>query len=165
MKEAGSQYALCESVVISCAYGYALTGRKAVVEIQFADFVSTGFTAVVNLLAKSYYRWGQPADVVIQYTVVAGASRALSFPVNEAWFTTVPGLKVVYPAFPNEAKDCCWLPWSTPFCSLNTKTLSQYDGIGRSGTTSNAIWKGVCRKEGAQLSIVPMDWGFTGRWK
>ena len=81
---------LCESVVISCAYGYALTGKKALVEMQFADFVSTGFTAVVNLLAKSYYRWGQTADVVIRMTCEGGDNAGhFHSQSDETWFSTV----------------------------------------------------------------------------
>ena len=154
---------LCESVVISCAYGYALTGRKAVVEMQFADFVSTGFTAVVNLLAKSYYRWGQPADVVIRMPcgggVQAGPFHSQS---NEAWFTTVPGLKVVYPAFPNEAKGMLLTAIDDP----NPVLFFEHKKLYRSTTGSvdlephqMVFGKGVCRKEGAQLSIVTYGLG------
>ena len=96
---------LCESAIVAAGYGLAVCGQKAMVEMQFADFVSTGFTAIVNLLAKSHYRWAQAADVVVRMPcgggVGAGPFHSQS---NESWFTTVPGLKVVYPAFPYEAK-------------------------------------------------------------
>jgi 2-oxoisovalerate dehydrogenase E1 component len=74
-------------------------------EMQFADFVSSGFNPIVNLLAKSYYRWNQPADVVIRMPCGGGVGAGpFHSQTNEAWFTKVPGLKVVYPAFPYDAK-------------------------------------------------------------
>ncbi|WP_405291539.1 thiamine pyrophosphate-dependent enzyme [Algibacter sp. Ld11] len=96
---------ICESAIIEVAYGLSIAGIKSVVEMQFADFVSSGFNPVINLLAKSYYRWGQNADVVIRMPcggdVGAGPFHSQT---NEAWFTKTPGLKVVYPAFPYDAK-------------------------------------------------------------
>ena len=96
---------ICESAIIETAYGLSIAGIKSIVEMQFADFVSSGFNPVVNLLAKSYYRWGQNADVVIRMPcggdVGAGPFHSQT---NEAWFTKTPGLKVVYPAFPYDAK-------------------------------------------------------------
>ncbi|MDX5585968.1 MAG: dehydrogenase E1 component subunit alpha/beta, partial [Aureibaculum sp.] len=96
---------ICESAIVSAAYGLSLNGIKSVVEMQFADFVSTGFNPIVNLLAKSHYRWSQHADVVIRMPCGAGvAAGPFHSQTNEAWFTKVPGLKVVYPAFPYDAK-------------------------------------------------------------
>ena len=96
---------ICESAVVSAAMGLSINGMKAVVEMQFADFVSTGFNPVVNYLAKSHYRWGEKADVVIRMPcggdVGAGPFHSQT---NEAWFTKTPGLKVIYPAFPLDAK-------------------------------------------------------------
>ncbi|WP_158849635.1 thiamine pyrophosphate-dependent enzyme [Algibacter sp. L1A34] len=96
---------ICESAIIETAYGLSIAGIKSIVEMQFADFVSSGFNPVVNLLAKSYYRWNQNADVVIRMPcggdVGAGPFHSQT---NEAWFTKTPGLKVVYPAFPFDAK-------------------------------------------------------------
>ena len=96
---------ICESAIVETAYGLSIAGIKSIVEMQFADFVSSGFNPVVNLLAKSYYRWGQNADVVIRMPcggdVGAGPFHSQT---NEAWFTKTPGLKVVYPAFPYDAK-------------------------------------------------------------
>ena len=96
---------ICESAVVSTAMGLSINGYKAVVEMQFADFVSTGFNPIVNLLAKSHYRWGENADVVIRMPC-GGGTQAGPFhsQTNEAWFTKTPGLKVVYPAFPYDAK-------------------------------------------------------------
>jgi len=96
---------ICESAVVSAAMGLSINGFKAVVEMQFADFVSTGFNPIVNLLAKSHYRWGENADVVIRMPCGAGTQAGpFHSQTNEAWFTKTPGLKVVYPAFPYDAK-------------------------------------------------------------
>jgi 2-oxoisovalerate dehydrogenase E1 component len=96
---------ICESAVVSAAMGLSINGHKAIVEMQFADFVSTGFNPVVNLLAKSHYRWLENADVVVRMPC-GGGTQAGPFhsQTNEAWFTKTPGLKVVYPAFPYDAK-------------------------------------------------------------
>ncbi len=96
---------ICESGVVGAAMGLALNGYKAVMEMQFADFVTSGFNQVVNNLAKTYYRWEQPVDVVIRMPTGAGTGAGpFHSQSNEAWFTKTPGLKVVYPAFPDDAK-------------------------------------------------------------
>jgi 2-oxoisovalerate dehydrogenase E1 component len=96
---------ICESAVISAGMGLSINGMKAMIEMQFADFVSTGFNPVVNYLAKSHYRWGEKADVVIRMPCGGGvAAGPFHSQTNEAWFTKTPGLKVVYPAFPYDAK-------------------------------------------------------------
>ena len=96
---------ICESAVVSAGMGLSINGYKAIVEMQFADFVSSGFNPIVNLLAKSHYRWGENADVVVRMPC-GGGTQAGPFhsQTNEAWFTKTPGLKVVYPAFPYDAK-------------------------------------------------------------
>lgn len=96
---------ICESAVVSAGMGLSINGYKAIVEMQFADFVSTGFNPIVNLLAKSHYRWSEKADVVVRMPC-GGGTQAGPFhsQTNEAWFTKTPGLKVVYPAFPFDAK-------------------------------------------------------------
>jgi 2-oxoisovalerate dehydrogenase E1 component len=96
---------ICESAIIEAAMGLSICGIKSVVELQFADFVTSGFNPVVNYLAKSYYRWQQNADVVLRMPCGAGvAAGPFHSQTNEAWFTKTPGLKVVYPAFPYDAK-------------------------------------------------------------
>lgn len=96
---------ICESVIVSAAMGLSIQGMKAVVEMQFADFVSSGFNPIVNYLAKVHYRWGQQADVVVRMPCGAGVGAGpFHSQTNEAWFTHTPGLKVVYPAFPYDAK-------------------------------------------------------------
>lgn len=96
---------ICESAVVSAGMGLSINGHKAVVEMQFADFVSTGFNPIVNYLAKVHYRWQEKADVVVRMPC-GGGTQAGPFhsQTNEAWFTKTPGLKVVYPAFPYDAK-------------------------------------------------------------
>jgi 2-oxoisovalerate dehydrogenase E1 component len=96
---------LCESGILSAALGMSIKGFKTVVEMQFADFVSTGFNAIVNNLAKSYYRWEQNADVVVRMPTGAGVGAGpFHSQSNEAWFYKVPGLKIVYPSNPLDAK-------------------------------------------------------------
>jgi 2-oxoisovalerate dehydrogenase E1 component len=96
---------ICESAVVSAGMGLSINGHKAIVEMQFADFVSTGFNPIVNLLAKQHYRWNEKADVVVRMPC-GGGTQAGPFhsQTNEAWFTKTPGLKVVYPAFPYDIK-------------------------------------------------------------
>lgn len=96
---------ICESAIVGAALGLSVNGYKAVVEMQFADFVSCAFTQIVNNLAKTHYRWGEKADVVIRMPTGAGTGAGpFHSQSNEAWFTKTPGLKVVYPAFPSDAK-------------------------------------------------------------
>jgi len=96
---------ICESIIVSTAMGLSINGMKAVVEMQFADFVSSGFNPIVNYLAKVHYRWGQHADVVIRMPCGGGVGAGpFHSQTNEAWFTKTPGLKVIYPAFPADAK-------------------------------------------------------------
>jgi 2-oxoisovalerate dehydrogenase E1 component len=96
---------ICESAIVEAGMGLSIAGIKSVVEMQFADFVTSGFNPVVNYLAKSYYRWNQNADVVVRMPCGAGvAAGPFHSQTNEAWFTKTPGLKVVYPAFPVDAK-------------------------------------------------------------
>lgn len=104
-KERVKNTPICESAVVSAGMGLSINGHKAIVEMQFGDFVSTGFNPIVNLLAKSHYRWLENADVVVRMPC-GGGTQAGPFhsQTNEAWFTKTPGLKVVYPAFPFDAK-------------------------------------------------------------
>ena len=96
---------ICESAIVSAAMGLSINGFKAIVEMQFADFVTSGFNPIINYLAKSHYRWGEKADVVVRMPCGAGVGAGpFHSQTNEAWFTHTPGLKVVYPAFPYDAK-------------------------------------------------------------
>lgn len=96
---------LCESAIIGAALGLSLEGFKSMVEMQFADFVTMGFNQIINNLAKAHYRWGQNADVVIRMPTGAGVGAGpFHSQSNEAWFAHTPGLKVVYPSTPEDAK-------------------------------------------------------------
>lgn len=96
---------ICESGIIEAAYGLSVCGYKAMVELQFSDFITSGFNPVVNVLAKSHYRWAQNSDVVLRMPCGAGVGAGpFHSQTNEAWFTKTPGLKIVYPAFPADAK-------------------------------------------------------------
>lgn len=104
-KERVKNTPLCESAIVGAALGLSLEGFKSMMEMQFADFVSVGFNQIVNNLAKVNYRWGQNADVVIRMPTGGGVGAGpFHSQSNEAWFTKVPGLKVVYPSTPIDAK-------------------------------------------------------------
>jgi 2-oxoisovalerate dehydrogenase E1 component len=120
---------ICESIIVSTGMGLAINGMKAVVEMQFGDFVSSGFNPIVNYLAKVHYRWGQPADVVIRMPCGAGVGAGpFHSQTNEAWFTKVPGLKVVYPAFPADAKGLL----ATAINDPNPVLFFEHKGLYRS---------------------------------
>ncbi len=96
---------ICESAIVGAGLGLSIAGMKAVVEMQFADFVTCGFNQIVNNLAKIHYRWGQNADVVVRMPTGAGAAAGpFHSQSNEAWFFHTPGLKIVFPSTPYEAK-------------------------------------------------------------
>jgi 2-oxoisovalerate dehydrogenase E1 component len=96
---------LCESAIVGAALGLSLEGYKSIMEMQFADFVTVGFNQVINNLAKIHYRWGQNADVVIRMPTGGGVGAGpFHSQSNEAWFVHTPGLKVVYPSSPEDAK-------------------------------------------------------------
>ncbi len=106
---------LCESAIIGAGFGLSINGYKAMVEMQFADFVTCGFNQIINNLAKSHYRWGQNADVVVRMPTGAGTGAGpFHSQSNEAWFTHTPGLKVVYPAFPSDAKGLLLAAFEDP---------------------------------------------------
>ncbi len=120
---------ICESGIIETAMGLSIAGMKSVVEMQFADFISSGFNPVVNYLAKSHYRWGQPADVVLRMPCGGGMSAGpFHSQTNEAWFTKTPGLKVVYPAFPYDAKGLL----NTAINDPNPVLFFEHKGLYRS---------------------------------
>lgn len=106
---------LCEAAIIGTGLGLSIKGYKSMVEMQFADFVTEGFNQIVNNLAKAHYRWGQNADVVVRMPAGAGVQAGpYHSQTNEAWFTHVPGLKVVYPAFPADAKGLLLTAFEDP---------------------------------------------------
>lgn len=106
---------ICESAIVGAALGLSLKGKKAMMEMQFADFVSVGFNQIVNNLAKIYYRWGQNADVVIRMPTGAGVGAGpFHSQSNEAWFVHTPGLKILYPSNPVDAKGLLLAAFDDP---------------------------------------------------
>lgn len=106
---------LCEAAILGAGLGLSINGQKSMVEMQFADFVSEGMTQICNNLAKTHYRWGQAADVVVRMPTGGGtAAGPFHSQSNEAWFTQVPGLRVVYPAFPYDAKGLLLTAFEDP---------------------------------------------------
>ena len=96
---------ICESAIVGAALGLSLKGYKSMMEMQFADFVTVGFNQIVNNLAKLHYRWGQNADVVVRMPTGGGVGAGpFHSQSNEAWFVHTPGLKIVYPSTPADAK-------------------------------------------------------------
>ncbi|TDD94867.1 alpha-ketoacid dehydrogenase subunit alpha/beta [Flavobacterium cellulosilyticum] len=157
---------ICESAVVSAAMGLSINGFKAIVEMQFADFVSTGFNPIVNLLAKSHYRWQEKADVVIRMPC-GGGTQAGPFhsQTNEAWFTKTPGLKVVYPAFPYDAKGLLneSINDPNPVLFFEHKQLyrSVYQDVPNDYYTI-PLGKASLLKEGNQITII--SYGAAIHW-
>lgn len=157
---------ICESAVVSAAMGLSINGYKAIMEMQFADFVSTGFNPIVNLLAKSHYRWLEKADVVVRMPC-GGGTQAGPFhsQTNEAWFTKTPGLKVVYPAFPYDAKGLLneSINDPNPVLFFEHKLLyrSIYQEVPKEYYTL-PLGKAALLKEGEQITIIAF--GATVHW-
>ena len=149
---------ICESGVVEAAMGLSIAGVKSVVEMQFADFVSSGFNPIVNYLAKSHYRWNQEADVVIRMPCGAGvAAGPFHSQTNEAWFTKTPGLKVVYPAFPYDAKGLLATAINDPNPVLFFEHKALYRNIRQKVPTEYytlPLGKASLLKEGNSISII-----------
>lgn len=149
---------ICESAIVSAAYGLSVSGIKSVMEMQFADFVSSGFNPIVNLLAKSHYRWNQKADVVVRMPCGAGVGAGpFHSQTNEAWFTKTPGLKVLYPAFPEDAKGllCAAINDPNPVLFFEHKALyrSVYQDVAKEYFTVE-IGKAATLKSGGDVTII-----------
>ena len=154
---------ICESGIIGTGMGLSLNGYKAMVEMQFADFVSSGFNQVVNNLAKTYFRWGQNVDVVIRMPAGAGTGAGpFHSQSNEAWFTKTPGLKVVYPAFPADAKGLLMAAIDDPNPVLYFEHKYLYrnlTGEVPDGDHYVEIGKARVVKEGTKASIITYGMG------
>jgi len=149
---------ICESAVVSAGMGLSINGYKAIVEMQFADFVSTGFNPIVNLVAKTHYRWNEKADVVIRMPC-GGGTQAGPFhsQTNEAWFTKTPGLKVVYPAFPFDAKGLLATSINDPNPVLFFEHKQLYRSISQDVPKEYytlPFGKAALLKEGNQITII-----------
>jgi len=154
---------LCESAIIGLGYGLAINGYKAMVEMQFADFVSEGITQIVNNLAKSHYRWAQAADVVIRMPTGAGsAAGPFHSQSNEAWFFHTPGLKIVYPAFPSDAKGLLLSAFEDPNPVMFFEHKALYRSISEEVSDSYytiPIGKANLLTEGQDVSIITYGYG------
>jgi 2-oxoisovalerate dehydrogenase E1 component len=154
---------LCESAIIGAGLGLSIRGYKAMVEMQFADFVSVGFNQIVNNLAKIHYRWAQNADVVVRMPTGAGmAAGPFHSQSNEAWFFHTPGLKIVYPSNPYDAKGLLNAALEDP----NPYLYFEHKGLYRSISAeipdeyyTVEIGKAALVKEGGQLSIITYGMG------
>jgi 2-oxoisovalerate dehydrogenase E1 component len=149
---------ICESAIVSAGMGLSINGYKAIVEMQFADFVSTGFNPIVNLLAKTHYRWQEKADVVVRMPC-GGGTQAGPFhsQTNEAWFTKTPGLKVVYPAFPYDAKGLLNESINDPNPVLFFEHKQLYRSIHQDVPIDYytiPLGKATLLKEGSQVTII-----------
>ncbi len=154
---------ICESAVIGAGLGLSINGYKAVVEMQFADFVTSGFNQVVNNLAKTHYRWGEKADVVIRMPTGAGTGAGpFHSQSNEAWFTKTPGLKIVYPAFPYDAKGLLLAAIEDPNPVLYFEHKYLYRSLSGqvpAGFYTLEIGKANVLKQGGQLAIITYGLG------
>lgn len=154
---------LCESAILGTGFGLSINKHKAMVEMQFADFVTEGMTQIINNLAKSHYRWGQNADVVVRMPTGAGvAAGPFHSQSNEAWFFKTPGLKIAYPAFPSDAKGLLLAAFEDPnpvmffehkglYRSINEDILDEYYTI--------PFGKARLVKEGKAVTIVTYGLG------
>lgn len=149
---------ICESAIVETAMGLSIAGMKAVMEMQFADFVSSGFNPIVNYLAKSHYRWNENADVVIRMPCGAGvAAGPFHSQTNEAWFTKTPGLKVVYPAFPYDAKGLLATAINDPNPVMFFEHKALYRSIRQDVPTDYftiPFGKAALLKEGDAITII-----------
>lgn len=154
---------ICESAIAGAALGLSINGYKSVVEMQFADFVTCAFNQIVNNLAKTHYRWGEKADVVIRMPTGAGTGAGpFHSQSNEAWFTKTPGLKVVYPAFPSDAKGLLLAAIEDP----NPVIFFEHKYLYRSltgevpeGYYTMEIGKAKVLKEGTSIAIITYGLG------
>lgn len=154
---------LCEAAIVGASLGLSVKGYKSMMEMQFADFVTEGFNQIVNNLAKIHWRWGQNADVVVRMPTGAGvAAGPFHSQSNEAWFTHVPGLKVVYPSSAADAKGLLLASFEDP----NPVMFFEHKALYRS--TSEAVSQGYYTtpigkakriREGDKLSIITYGMG------
>ncbi|MBX2964547.1 MAG: dehydrogenase E1 component subunit alpha/beta [Cyclobacteriaceae bacterium] len=154
---------ICESAILGAGLGLSVKGMKAMVEMQFADFVSEGITQLVNNLAKAHWRWGQTADVVVRMPTGAGtAAGPFHSQSNEAWFFHTPGLKIVYPSNPYDAKGllCASIEDPNPVMYFEHKLL--YRSIKEmvpDDYYTVEIGKAKLVREGSDLSVITYGMG------
>lgn len=154
---------ICEAAVVGAGLGLSIAGMKSMVEMQFADFVSEGFNQIVNNLAKAHWRWGQPADVVVRMPTGAGtAAGPFHSQSNEAWFFHVPGLKIVYPSNPRDAKGllCAAIEDPNPYLYFEHKLMYRsVKGMVPDEYYTVEIGKAAVVREGTDLTIITYGMG------
>jgi 2-oxoisovalerate dehydrogenase E1 component len=154
---------LCESAILGASLGLSIAGFKSIVEMQFADFVTCGFNQIVNNLAKIHYRWGQNADVVIRLPTGAGVGAGpFHSQSNEAWFFHTPGLKIVYPSTPYDAKGLLLASIEDPNPVLFFEHKALYRAIREAIPVDYytlPIGKARMVKEGRDITIITYGMG------
>ncbi|MBP6624495.1 MAG: dehydrogenase E1 component subunit alpha/beta [Chitinophagaceae bacterium] len=149
---------LCESAIIGAALGLSIKGFKSMMEMQFSDFVTVGFNQIINNLAKIHYRWGQNADVVVRMPTGGGVGAGpFHSQSTEAWFTHTPGLKVVYPSTPEDAKGLMISSFEDPNPILFFEHKALYRSVGGlvpEGYYTIEIGKAKQVQSGDDLSII-----------
>lgn len=154
---------ICEAAVIGAGLGLSIRGQKSMIEMQFSDFVSEGFNQIVNNLAKSHYRWGQNADVVIRMPTGGGvAAGPFHSQSTEAWFTKIPGLKIVYPATPEDAKALLLQSFADPNPVLffeHKKLYRSLKSVVPTGYYTLPFGKARLHTEGDDLTIITYGLG------
>jgi 2-oxoisovalerate dehydrogenase E1 component len=154
---------LCESAILGASLGLSLQGYRSMIEMQFADFVTMGFTQIVNNLAKIHYRWGQSANVVIRMPCGAGVGAGpFHSQTNEAWFVHTPGLKVVYPSTPADAKGLLIAAFNDPNPVLFFEHKALYRSVSGDVPTEyyeTEIGKARHVRSGEDLSIITYGQG------
>ena len=154
---------LCESAIIGAGLGLAIKDYKSVIEIQFADFVTCGFNQIVNNLAKTHYRWGQNADVVIRMPSGGGISAGpFHSQSTESWFYHTPGLKIVYPSSPSTAKGLLTAAINDPNPVLFFEHKKLYRSISEEvfdNYYETEIGKATIVEEGDEVTIITYGMG------
>lgn len=154
---------ICEAAIVGAGLGLSICGQKSMVEMQFADFVSEGFNQIVNNLAKTHYRWNQNADVVVRMPTGGGtAAGPFHSQSTEAWFTKVPGLRVVYPATPEDAKGLLLQSFADPNPVMYFEHKKLYRSIKSEvpeGYYTVPFGKARFHKKGKDLTIVTYGLG------
>ena len=154
---------LCEAAIVGTGLGLSIAGMKAVVEMQFADFVTEGFNQIVNNLAKIHYRWGQNADVVVRMPTGAGVGAGpFHSQSNEAWFFHTPGLKIVYPSNPHDAKGLLAAAIEDPNPYLFFEHKALYRSLSANvpdAYYTTEVGKAVVNRAGSDMSIITYGMG------
>ena len=154
---------LCESAILGIGIGMSLRGFKSMVEMQFADFVTCGFNQIINNAAKLHYRWGQNVDMVIRMPCGGGVGAGpFHSQTNEAWFYHTPGLKIVYPSNPVEAKGLLLAAFEDPNPVLFFEHKALYRASSSdvpTGYYTTEIGKARVVREGNACTIITYGMG------